>query len=61
MARCVNCGKGPQFGQNRPFSLKATKRQFKVNIQKVSTYVGGQRHTVSMCTRCLRTVAKHRD
>jgi len=58
MARCERCGKGPQFGQNRPFSLKATKRQFRVNVQKVSVYEGGRRRSTHLCTRCMRTLAK---
>jgi len=58
MARCERCGKGPQFGQNRPFSLKATNRRFSVNIQTVSYNEGGRRRTAYVCTRCLRTAAK---
>ena len=59
MAKCDQCGKGPQFGQNRPFSLKATNRQFKVNIQKVTVTEGGHRRGMKLCTRCLRTLSKH--
>jgi large subunit ribosomal protein L28 len=61
MARCEVCGKGPQFGHNRPFSLKATNRRFSVNIQKVSIYEGGRRRSAVLCTRCIRTAAKHRS
>jgi large subunit ribosomal protein L28 len=58
MARCEHCGKGPQFGHNRPFSLKATNRQFSVNVQKVTLYDGANRRSVALCTRCMRTLAK---
>jgi large subunit ribosomal protein L28 len=58
MARCERCGKGPQFGHNRPFSLKATNRRFNVNIQRISVYEAGQRRSAYLCTRCMRTAAK---
>lgn len=58
MAKCDMCGKGPQFGQNRPFSLKATKRRFNVNIQKVTVVENGRKKTMKLCTRCLRTLSK---
>ena len=35
MAKCQKCGKSPQFGNNRPWSRKATRHKWKVNIQKV--------------------------
>jgi large subunit ribosomal protein L28 len=59
MAKCQSCGKSPQFGQNRPFSLKATKRRFSANIQNATVYEGGHRRRVKLCTRCLRTMAKN--
>jgi large subunit ribosomal protein L28 len=58
MAKCDRCGKGPQFGHNRPFSLKATNRRFNANIQTVSLYQDGRRRRMSLCTRCMRTLAK---
>ncbi len=58
MAKCERCGKKPQFGQNRPFSLKATKRRFNVNVQQVTILEKGRRRTMTLCTRCLRTYSK---
>ena len=58
MAKCARCGKGPGFGQNRPFSLKATNRRFDSNIQKVSLLVDGRPKRMSLCTRCMRTLAR---
>jgi large subunit ribosomal protein L28 len=58
MAKCNRCGKGPQFGQNRPFSLKATNRRFNVNVQTVTLYEGSQKRRVKLCTRCMRTLVK---
>ena len=42
MAKCQQCGKGPQFGNNRPWSKKATRRRWNVNIQKVSVLEDGK-------------------
>lgn len=58
MATCSRCGKSPQFGQNRPFSLKATNRRFNVNVQPTTLYENGQKRRVRLCTRCLRTMVK---
>ena len=57
MARCERCGKGPQFGQNRPFSLKATNRRFNVNVQTVTLYESGRKRRARLCTRCMRTAS----
>ena len=58
MAKCDRCGKGPQFGQNRPFSLKATNRRFNANIQPLTLYSPGGKVRVKLCTRCMRTLVK---
>jgi large subunit ribosomal protein L28 len=58
MAKCEQCGKGPQFGQNRPFSLKATKRRYDVNVQRVTLYDSGRKRRAHLCTRCMRSGSK---
>ncbi|MFN2115121.1 MAG: 50S ribosomal protein L28 [Anaerolineae bacterium] len=58
MAKCERCGKGPQFGKNRPFSLKATNRRYNVNVQRVTIQEGGRSKSVRLCTRCIRTLSK---
>jgi large subunit ribosomal protein L28 len=58
MAKCEKCGKAPQFGHNISHSKKATKRQFKPNIQRVKVEVDGQERRMYLCTRCLRTMNK---
>jgi len=58
MAKCENCGKRPQFGQNVSFSQKKTKRQFKPNIQKIAVYEDGKKVRKSLCTRCIKTLSK---
>ncbi|HNO85474.1 MAG TPA: bL28 family ribosomal protein, partial [Anaerolineales bacterium] len=42
MAKCSTCGKATTFGHNRSFSLRATNRTFKPNLQKVSVMENGR-------------------
>jgi large subunit ribosomal protein L28 len=58
MAKCSVCGKKTAFGQNRPWSKKATKRKFKPNLQKVTVIESGRKVQKVMCTRCMRTMVK---
>ncbi|MFN2302285.1 MAG: 50S ribosomal protein L28, partial [Anaerolineales bacterium] len=46
------------FGHNRSHSMRATKRQFKPNLQKVSVYENGRMVRKTLCTRCIRTLTK---
>jgi large subunit ribosomal protein L28 len=52
------CGKGPQVGHNVSHSKRATKRQFKPNIQRVRIKTDGQARRAYLCTRCMRTMNK---
>ena len=60
MAKCQQCGKGPQFGNNRPWSKKATRRQWQPNVQNVSIYVPELGRSVKLraSTSALRTINK---
>ena len=58
MAKCERCGKGPQFGNNRPWSRKATRRRWNVNIQKVNVLDKGKMVSKRLCTACLKTLSK---
>ncbi|MFO7682943.1 MAG: 50S ribosomal protein L28 [Chloroflexota bacterium] len=58
MAKCEICGKKPMSGQNRSFSERKTKRQFKPNIQRASFYEEGRTIRKHVCTRCLKTLSK---
>lgn len=51
---CHSCGKGPAFGHNRSHSMRATKRRFNANLQKVRVIVGSAPKWVWVCTRCLK-------
>ena len=58
MAKCQQCGKGPQFGNNRPWSKKATRRNWSINIQKVTLMEGGKPVSKRLCTACIKTATK---
>ncbi|MCK6578537.1 MAG: 50S ribosomal protein L28 [Anaerolineae bacterium] len=58
MAVCEMCGKKPMFGNTRSFSLRATRRKFNPNIQRVSVMENGQRVRKALCTKCIKTLAK---
>jgi large subunit ribosomal protein L28 len=58
MAKCELCGKQTTFGKNRPWSKKATLRDFKPNLQRVSIFQGGRKVRRLLCTRCIRTLSK---
>jgi large subunit ribosomal protein L28 len=52
---CHTCGKGPGFGQNRSHSMRATKRRFDANLQRVRIVENGQAKRAYVCTRCLKS------
>ena len=58
MAKCDSCGKTTTFGHNRSFSLRATRRTFRPNLQKVSVVVNGRKVQKTYCAKCLRTMVK---
>ncbi len=60
MAKCSVCGKGPQFGNNRSHSMRATRKMWKPNVSKRNLVINGQRQRINVCTRCLRTFHKVR-
>tara|TARA_Y100000310_G_C20054651_1_gene522177 strand:- start:135 stop:344 length:210 start_codon:yes stop_codon:yes gene_type:complete len=61
MARkCSKTGKKTASGNNRSHSLRATKRNFKANIQKKRVFdpKTGEYKTIKVSTSYLRTLAK---
>lgn len=58
MAKCAHCGKKTTFGQNRPWSKKATVRAFRPNLQVVSLNEGGRKVRKVLCAKCIRTLSK---
>ena len=58
MAKCERCGKTTTFGHNRSFSLRATNRTFRPNLQQVSVFENGRKVRKVLCTKCIRTIVK---
>lgn len=58
MAKCESCGKSTTFGHNRSFSLRATNRTFKPNLQKITVIEGGKKVQKILCAKCIRTLVK---
>jgi large subunit ribosomal protein L28 len=58
MAKCAHCGKKTTFGQNRSFSMRATNRTFRPNLQKVTVFENGQKVKKVLCAKCIRTLVK---
>ncbi|MCS6994690.1 MAG: 50S ribosomal protein L28 [Anaerolineales bacterium] len=58
MAKCAHCGKTTTFGHNRSFSMRATNRKFKPNLQKVTVIEKGRKSQRTLCTKCIRTMVK---
>ena len=60
MAKCEKCGKKTTFGHNRSFSMRATNRKFKPNLQKVSVYENGKKVSKVLCAKCIKSLSKIR-
>lgn len=58
MAKCAHCGKTTTFGHNRSFSMRATNRAFRPNLQKVTVIENGRKVKKMLCTKCIRTLVK---
>ena len=58
MAVCAICGKGVVYGHNVSHSNRKTNRTWKPNIRKVKMTINGNTKTISLCSRCLRTMKK---
>jgi large subunit ribosomal protein L28 len=58
MAKCQKCGKTTTFGQSRSFSMKSTKRKFRPNLQKVRVMENGRLVQKTLCTKCIKRLAK---
>ena len=51
---CHVCAKGPAFGNSRSHSMRATRRRFDPNLQRVRIDDAGTPRRVYVCTRCLK-------
>ena len=53
---CAVSGKRPMSGNNRSHSLRATRRKWNVNLQKVHVVVDGKPQTIKISARALKTL-----
>jgi large subunit ribosomal protein L28 len=51
---CQVCGKKPSFGNNRSHSMRATKRRWNVNVQRVHVVLNGKPTRAYVCAKCLK-------
>ena len=51
---CSLCGRHPGFGNNRSYSMVATRRRFDPNLQKMRILIDGVARRAYVCTRCLK-------
>lgn len=58
MAKCEHCGKTTTFGHSRSFSMRATNRKFRPNLQRVLVFEKGVKVRKTLCARCIRTMVK---
>ena len=56
--RCAVSGRGPLSGNRRSHSMRATRRKWNVNLQKVRVVVDGKPQTIIVSARALRTLKK---
>ncbi|MFR9256312.1 MAG: 50S ribosomal protein L28 [Merdibacter sp.] len=58
---CAITGKGPLSGNKRSHSMRATRRKWNVNLQKVKVIVDGKPQTLRISARALKTLKKNND
>lgn len=51
---CYSCGKSPSFGNARSHSLRATRRRWNPNLQRIRIQEGAATRRVNVCTSCLK-------
>jgi large subunit ribosomal protein L28 len=58
MAKCAHCGKTTTFGHNRSFSMRATRRKFEPNLQRVRILESGRLVHKTLCAKCIKRLAR---
>ena len=58
---CAVTGKKALYGNKRSHSLRATRRKWDVNLQKVKVMVDGKEQVVRMSARALRTLKAQQE
>lgn len=54
--RCMNCGKGVQYGHNVSHAKNRTRKIFRPNLHAARVMMGNHMRKVKLCTKCLRMV-----
>ena len=59
---CQLTGKKTSTGNNRPFSLKATKRKFRINLfkRRVKNPITGKIETMTLSAKAIKTLKKRK-
>ena len=57
---CAVSGKGPLSGNKRSHSMRASRRKWNVNLQKVRVVVDGKPQTIRVSARTLKTLKKQK-
>ena len=57
---CYSCGKKPSFGNARSHSLRAMRRRWNPNLQKVRIQDGTATRRVWVCASCLKGFKVHK-
>jgi large subunit ribosomal protein L28 len=58
---CAVSGKGPLSGNKRSHSLRATRRKWNVNLQKVKVMVDGKPQKIRISARALKTLKAQQE
>ena len=61
MYACDRCGKGALVGMKVSHSHHRTKKRSYPNLHRTTLVLGGQRRSMKLCTKCLRTLKEQVD
>lgn len=56
--KCMNCGKGVQYGHNVSHAKNRTRKIFRPNLHSARILIGSVKKTVRLCTKCLRMMKR---
>lgn len=59
--KCMNCGKGVQYGHNVSHAKNRTRKVFRPNLHAARVLVGNHMRRVKLCTKCLRMVKSMKE
>jgi len=58
MAKCERCGTTTAFGHNRSFSMRATRRTFRPNLQRTRVMESGKLVRRTFCAKCIKRLGR---